>query len=555
MEVFELSVGNKINLRPISPYPENTESLNSQGDLYYDDADNRLKIHNGTNFSSVVSNTELDQTYYLMEDTSRTIYVSSSGDDVNGDGTINLPYLTIGKALSIVSKTINAGVTVTISVGVGTFTISASDLAVLSTLSGAGTLEIVGTLVLVDAGFTMGSAEALDPLTYAVSGGNTASWTLNQWQFHFLKSGSNYYPITHNALTPTISVAGAVTGTEIYQAQTILNLPNLKNIVLNMSFEIKRCKVVLASPMQLMGFGGAIFFEDYFTSTFINSSIEWEIGMYGNLARNSFENIVFTKYARNKPMLNCYIKASSSSIGLVTTNGLDMNFGNVVFENTSTAATASCISHGTYGSQVYNAPTSYLKFVNSNTGIISSEPSFISHIINNLIFVNTNYFYRKPSGGSDYKREVTLRVNNFYGAPTIRWFFDPMYEFVNLSSGRNIQIAGLIYPEYEQNLSSALVDNTTTNIVIGNKLQNRSIIIDYTIIRGTTYEMGRLQIVHNGTTLSLSESTPVGDDVGISFATNFNTNEILLECTLTSTGTAATIKYNVTRVMITPLTI
>ena len=494
---------------------------------------------------------------YEVETVSRTIYVETTGSDTTGDGSVGLPYLTIGKALSTIKKNINPDVTVTISIGVGTFTLSANDLSVVSSIYGAGTLTIQGTLTLVESGFTMGAAEALDPLTYNVSGGNTATWTLDQWKYYFIKSGSNYYPITHNALTPTISITNAVTGTEIYEAQTIFNVTatsiqstfvtlNFYNLKLNFSdadFNLYSKYAIRFQRCYLFSTNSARFFSTNIGGQYV----------FFYTAINGFRN----NWLKNPSVISCYfyLDANIGCISFTNSDETIKNLNNIVIENPNTGSLAGGIKLGQAG--IYGLQNN-LKLVNTNVALTISRFAVFNFltVTPKVILRNTNYFVRKNGSFGDYEiLKINILYSQFFGAPVTRWFYDSMYEFVNLSSGRNIQIIGLIYPEVEENISASLADNATTNVIIGNKLQNRSIKIDYTITRGTDYEMSTLQIIHDGTTLVLSESTPVGDDVGVTFAVAFSTNDIQLQCTLTSTGTGATLKYNVRRVMITPLTI
>ncbi|MDD4970760.1 MAG: hypothetical protein PHT07_15140 [Paludibacter sp.] len=501
--------------------------------------------------------------YNEAETANRSIFIATTGNDTTGDGSVGNPYLTIAKALSTVKKIIISGVTITISIGVGTFAMSMADLSVLNSISGAGILTIQGTLTLVDSGFTMGSAEALDPLTYSVSGGNTATWTLNQWKFYFLKSGTSYYPITGNALTPTISISGAVTGTEIYQAQTIINFGNTSALTQIIQAHLIFSQLNLSFPaFDVTIYNNIIEFN--------NCYIQGNAANFLTLGKGSTVGLLQTCFNGFRIIYNCetfsfnnlYCFNNTNSDIIQFSNSKLANHRNLVLENPNTGTTASCIYLSNDGefkiAGTSTANNAYLKFVNSNMAFASGN-NFrcdIQLLPSKVILVNTNYLFKHKANISDFSiGTFKMTFSNIYGVPNTRWFFDAMSEFVNLVSGRNVQIIGLIYPEVEQNLSAALADNAATNVVVGNKLQNRSIIIDYTIIRGTDYEMGTLQIISDGTNLVLAESTPVGDDVGVTFAVAFATNVLNLQCTLSSTGTAATIKYNVNRVMITPLTI
>ena len=507
-------------------------------------------------FTIVAGNT--NQT---SETVNRTIYIATTGNDVTGDGSVGLPYLTIGKALSTVLKIIDSGITVTISIGVGTFTMSAADLSVLSLISGSGTLTIQGTLTLVDSGFTMGAADALDPLTYAVSGGNTATWTLDQWKFYFLKSSTSYYPITHNALTPSISITVVATGTEIYEAQTVINWPSVTDIYLNGIVDFSRLKINL--PAITIGIYNSIFtfIECYFLSasaTVLNFS---QSDLHGNLQRCSFNGVrIFRQPVTTSSYANLYFYLNVNAAAIQLASSGILNITIAVIENVNTGAAASCITFA----NGFTALTAQgqLKFVNSNVGIfVTIENTCVNVLINSLILKNTNYYFRKAAAVTDYKGNININCAVILGVPVTRWFFDNMLEFVNLVTQRILQVKNIIYPEVEQNLSATLTDNTTTQVIIGNKLQNKSINIDYTITRGTGRAQGTLMILNDGTNLfiatalSLNNAVTEVEELAIVFSANFNTNEIRLAALLSSSGNNATFQYNVSRAMITPLTI
>ncbi|HLP86270.1 MAG TPA: hypothetical protein VK153_00105 [Candidatus Paceibacterota bacterium] len=500
---------------------------------------------------------------FLTESVSRTIYVSATGDDTTGDGSEALPYLTIGKALSTINKTIVSGITVTISLGVGTFSMSNSDLNALSFLLGTGNITLQGTLTLIESGFTMGSAEALDPLTYAVSGGNTASWTTNQYKYYFLKSGTSYYPITHNTSTTLSITNSATTGTEIYQAQSILNFTNTAD-------------VEFASELTSINFNSLKIEFPAYNLTFNKCTVKFQTCHFRNVVNTkylsfnffvkpafSFTSIenwriigkyFFTAFTSNY----LYINTNASLLQISDASYNPRNMRNIVYENPNTGTSATCLYLGYNGYFNYNH-SFYIKFVNSNIAIQLEQRGtfkFKRGEDTKLIIKNTNYLCKLLDGVDNSLEPYLFEIDytNCYGTPLIRWFFYQLYQTTNSTSGLSISIHNLLYPEFEANLSSTLADNATTNVIIGNKLQNQSIVIDYTIKRGTTYETAQLRILNDGTNLTLQEGTPLGD-AGVTFAVNFNTNEIRLACTLTSTGTAATLKYNATRVMITPLTI
>ena len=488
------------------------------------------------------------------ETVSRTIYVATTGDDDTGTGAIGAPFLTIGKALSTINKIIDSGVTVTISIGIGTFTLSAADLVVLNSILGSGTLKLQGTLTLVDSGFTMGSAQELDPLTYAVSGGTTASWTTNQWSFYFLKSGSSYYPITHNTST-TLSLTGGFTGTQIYQTQTIINLPTssqFKNLMLAFS----RLSVNLGSTTFIAFYGCSFGSSEcyFYSSTTANAT--WV--SYGDIisqlnSRNCYLGI---KLNFGLTSINySYFKANNSNNSILSLNGDQINAAaNLVFEVSNTGSSAAAI----YSNRITTvAVNGILKLVNCNVGFMSEGiKTGYTILADKLVLVNTNYLFSKTASSTDYSPNLKTKFNTILGSPVIRWFKDDMYEFINLPNERSIQLIGILYPEFEQGQSATITNNATTNVQIGDSVQNNSIVIDYTATRGDSIQYGQLTVVNKmAKGLVLTQSTPVGSNAGLTFTVSYITpHKINLAIAATNT-VAGTFQYNATRKMRVPLTL
>jgi hypothetical protein len=535
-----------------------------------------IQIFRQEDSSIVISQSSIDQynaiqdasimRLYSTETVSRTIYVDASlGNDLTGDGSVaGLPYATIGKALSTVGRDIWNGVTTTISIGVGNFTMNASDIDTLGKISGTGILNLQGTLVLCASGFTMGSAQALDPLTYAVSGGDTSTWTVNQWKFYFLKSGTSYYPITADTST-TLSLAFPTTGTEIYQAQTIINLPAVSTIKYNTNFTWQSLKMIYSSGLNhLCDQELKLFncnFEGNFIVTFgdIGNVCRWFwTGCTSNITRQQFSSI-------GRTILNSYFYNNGNSycLGMNLQSAQGIGFGTNVFENANTGA-LSCGLLWASGKLIAGTQNAIFKFQNCYAGIATGA-SFLDfqnyNSTNSYIISNTNYFIRKSVTTSSDFLPLQFKVGTIYGTPITRWFYDTMYEFVNLTTGRNIQITGFLYPEFEQNLSYKLINNAATDISIGSVIQNKSLHVDYTLQRANDYSEGSFNIlIDNSANLTGSVDRYISfgtttDASAIRFDAILDASILKFRTTLDATGGDASIYYNISRVMRTPLTI
>ena len=506
------------------------------------------------------------------ETVSRTIYVTATGNDTTGDGSIGLPFLTIGKALSSINVHINLSVIVTINLGAGSYNFTPNDRERVSAMMGHGTLEFLGNLTLVDSGFTVGAAQALDPLTYAVSGGNTASWTTDQWKFYLLMNtaGTAYFPITNNTnATISIPMGSALVSTnaQIYNRTATLNFSGQSNTdrIFKHSIQLNFTKlnITISEYSEFYSLGLLLVKNCHLTPISAEKDFIFMVGSKWSVIQSSTNGIGFMTYTYPDGSLNInYIKKNSRYCLSVPNPNVQSGFGsffNNVFES-GTVEAIQCVGSILHAT---NSQNNYYKFINCNVAISLTEWAIFKRFRTTakIILVNTAYLFNRQSITTDYDPiQVQLKYENIYGTPTIRWFYNSMLEFVNPTSGRNVQITGLIFPEFEQNLTATLTNNTTTNVIIGNKLQNRSIHVDYTITRSSGYRSGYFDIVNDGTSLYMSPDEFISnnatgvDDSAIFFDSNFNSNEIRMSATLNN-YTSATINYNVRRVMITPLTI
>jgi hypothetical protein len=545
--------------------------------------DNRIttvdaSIVNINNYQLIQDASIFALTAYNVEASTRSIYIDACiGNDTTGDGSIaGLPYATLEKALSTVRKNIYSGVTVTIYMSDGSFGVSKNALDYLQNFEGPGDLEIIGHLNLDSSGFTLGAADASDPVKYSVSGGTTSTWTtdLHKHKLFKITSGETYYPITHNSST-YLSLANnglSGNGTEIYSRGTTLNfnINSFQSIRFQTNIKLQRVVFVNPNGFVLYSWPGLIQFREvYFNyssikSHFLSNPFEfvtnWQ--MY-YCSFNNFRLIIDTR-GRLFRFNYMYQNANSTNISLQATNGQE--FTNIVLENPNTGSTAGNISivspAGLWGYKFGG----FLKSINSNVLLLTSSYSNIDFIdVSSFIFSNTNYFFRRGSVSSTFDYEPTsfsFKTNQIVNRPTIRWFYDPLYELVNLTSGRNIQITGVLYPEFETNKQSKLVTSTTTDISIGHTSQNKSISVDYTLSRSNAYAEGKFNILidqsanlYTSVDRYISSGNTIVHDPAIQFDAILDGSIIKWRNTLDATGGDASINYNISRVMRTPLTI
>jgi len=179
---------------------------------------------------------------------------------------------------------------------------------------------------------------------------------------------------------------------------------------------------------------------------------------------------------------------------------------------------------------------------------ISNTGAPIVWNIANLSLYNCNYLFYNTNKNTSVK----FNTSTLYGYPTSA-IYNPSSadkSFVNLTNGTCITGLG-VYPEYQQNQSVTLENNSTDSISIGDKSYNRSIEIKYNITRGTDYRTGTLKILNTGTLLLFDPGDYIQTaDLGVTFNGAYysgGSNTIKLKLTTTNTGTAATLQYDANR--------
>lgn len=93
-------------------------------------------------------------------------------------------------------------------------------------------------------------------------------------------------------------------------------------------------------------------------------------------------------------------------------------------------------------------------------------------------------------------------------------------------------------------IEKTLTDNTTAGVVFAEDASdNDTIIVKYSLKRGTSVEVGHLYITNNGTIAGLSGSSNELSTVGVTFESVINGTDVELQYDTTSTGTAVEMRY------------
>ena len=93
-------------------------------------------------------------------------------------------------------------------------------------------------------------------------------------------------------------------------------------------------------------------------------------------------------------------------------------------------------------------------------------------------------------------------------------------------------------------IEKTLTDNTTSGVIFAEDASDYdTIIVKFSMKRGTAVEVGHLYITNNGTTAGIGGAGNELSDVGVSFATVINGTDVELQYTSTSTGTDIEMRY------------
>jgi hypothetical protein len=110
---------------------------------------------------------------------------------------------------------------------------------------------------------------------------------------------------------------------------------------------------------------------------------------------------------------------------------------------------------------------------------------------------------------------------------------------------RHFNMAG-DYFEQSSLRTVTLANNATSNVFSIAKTATDNIIVDYSLVRGSTRESGQMSITHNGTSAEIAVNNAVMGLTGTTFAAIISGNDLVLQATLDN-STTATMKYSMKR--------
>jgi hypothetical protein len=107
---------------------------------------------------------------------------------------------------------------------------------------------------------------------------------------------------------------------------------------------------------------------------------------------------------------------------------------------------------------------------------------------------------------------------------------------------------GANYFEQSALITSTLADATTNGTVFSVAYAgSQNQIVEYSVIRGSAKEVGTINLTTDGTNVGISVDGSSTAPTGVSFSAVISGSNLILQYTTTSTGSAATMMYNVRR--------
>lgn len=522
-----------------------------------------------------------------VETANRTIYVETTGSDTTGNGlTVGTAFATLYKAITTIKPQIY-NCKITIQLGIGAFVYDAAcDLALykIQHLYG-GTTFTITPLITIQGLFTLYrtgtfTIDSTDKNKHNVSDLNV--YTTNELKNKFaFATGSIYIPINSNTstyisdpciaittlsntydLSTTLSVTSAIIASSVLQYLRIDTLSNTSLVIgmqsntttyITNKTSVCILSCMIYSSLNVLRFINIESCELSISSSIVDVSYAAGTSRFGilNYRANAAKFVDF-QYIILRNLSTANASRNGSGIYTYFYNATGFSGYGIIIENVYTAfnLSASCVLNGSgnniIGVTVNNAYAIYCSEEPAQSGYKS-----LSIRQNNKLALNSvDYLFHLP-----YNSAIIANNVNYSG--TILGLFSPgtvNKKMIDLSIGQIIKVNGF-YQEYETGKINTLTYNTVTNIAIGDKTQNESIVINYTLSRGTNRQQGKIQILEGGLASPLiSEDYQNTADLGVTFDAAYDgvlTTQINLACTVNNQEiNNATLKYNIERVRV-----
>jgi hypothetical protein len=519
-------------------------------------------IGSGNTTVQKIGNEIIIATVDEIETVSRTIYVSTTGDDETGTGLIAAPFRNILRALQDIKDNVE-GVTITISLGgIGDFPVTYDEMYELAKKTFINSiLEITGSdYTTIESGFTLTkTANRCFAYTLTKAG---VTVTIDQYRDYFISTGSAYYPIAYNAsgttafeveylhessLTPTSIIEWGATITNPGNFTNLLDLSLKNNSIIsfnNLNFNngtndlaisnsYKEFNNIKFSSLSIkIGDNSAYLSSQNFISCiFINSATVSNFFILGKKA-----NTLFTR---------CLIEAKMTTQAALVFNGNNItSVNNAFYINGNNVGTAiySKLTANNYFSVSYRLKVKgFTNFLSAHRNMVITAQNSASVFYTEFTNV-TNLLSSVPTFG------LKLELSGIYGSlPTnIINGVTSGYIFVDPKNDIHISVPG-VYGEYEPSVVVTLANNSGSTIIVGDITQNKFLYIDYTISRSGLTEGGTI-LMTNKTGTDIVDNDEF-DDTGVTFTKIVVGSSINLGWTTTNTGSSAILTFSVRRIL------
>jgi hypothetical protein len=552
----------KSGVRSISTKKANNDSILNTG----------YKTNYSFNRDTTLINSRLVALQSLTDTTSelvaRTIYVSmptdaqTPGSDVTGTGSVSLPFSTINKALSTLNKDIYGAIT--IQLDSGEFNYTKNDVDLINKLSfkysiTTPNIKLIGIVYPIITGITA-TVDAINPYKW----NTTTNFGANNYATYFFGTSGSYSPIESNTANQLTTTA-TVTGTAIYKMVTKINFATINIGAINIksdapsncNIQFENCEITTTNNTLINNNGGnnttyVRFWNCLLTAPrqilFTANPLQffWFEKCFLRVSYNSSTNVIVSASYGTRCSINrsVFKNELNSGIGVLASLGSDVSVGGNIFSNLTSFS-----SGAETGSHFHNkTTTNFFKNVVSIFTITTAfDVKYILYVSNYLYFENcTNLFdiVNKNNSIEWYQPYTLVGVTNVFSTASIS------KEFYCPSKKTYIYIKGT-YPEYEQKQSYTLANNSTDSVSIADLTYNRTITINYNIVRNGVYRAGTMKVLNDGTNYYFDpgEFFPAANDLGIVFNGVYrsgSSNTLKLKWTTSNTGYAATmiIDYN-----------
>ncbi len=358
------------------------------------------------------------------------IYVTTTGNDTTGDGSLGNPYLTIFRALQDIGQFGIILNTVNINISSGTFTWGADEQQIMSSIQiFTGSLNFIGELNTEKTGLTL-TPDGSNPFLYDVTGG---TMTTSAHKGHLILEGSDYFPIQNNTTNQLTAQDRLGASVSIYSIGTTIQVDNEFSLCLD-TFAYQQASLLFKN----INFNGDISIRN--SSSFISMyacNVNGDIGVSSNGKLDFESGSVFGKI--NSSSVRLFLFHFNIDAGGTTNYPLQTSFGVTVLRGGLLSNPSSNYCIFAKDSEIYNNNGTAGKdrgicFINATTAIYADSASFDSKSANTVQFDTiTNVV-----DSDDYKN-ISISIPTVSGTISGNIRADASEEYINITDATYIE--------------------------------------------------------------------------------------------------------------------